>query len=103
MMPKHKVFHIVFFIVAINFLFACPCVIALIENKAQQSCSLYSSAELKKKLCRAHLEQLINPSTIVHSGKTLFLAPAVGRLGIPAAHQQDSNFAFFITSMRLNL
>jgi len=103
MMPRHKIFHIVFFIVAINFLFGCPTAYAFTENKAKLSCSACSQVELKKKYCQSHFKLDINPSAILHSSQTSFLAPASDHLLIWAAHHQGANRAPFTTSMRLNL
>ena len=103
MMPRHKIFHTLLFIVAINFLFGCPIAHALTENKAQLSCSMASQTEFKKRYCQAHFKQDINPSSVLNSAQTLFFTPTSDRLLIRAAQHQGTDCALFTTSMRLNL
>jgi len=103
MMPKHKVFHIVFFIVAINFLFDCPAASAFTEDTLQLRCSVSSVAELKKKYCQSHLKHGGSPLPVLPSPHNLFSEPASNCLCILAAFPLVNTYSPFQTSMRLNL
>jgi hypothetical protein len=103
MIPRHKVFHTLLFIVAINFLFGCPIANTFTENKAQLSCSVASQTELKKKYCQAHFKQDHSPSPVLNSAQNLFSASTSNRPCMRAALALVSSSAPFKTSMRLNL
>jgi hypothetical protein len=103
MIPSHKLFHIVFFIVALNFLIGCPTANALTGDTLQLSCSVSSAIELKKKYCQSHLKQAISPSPVLHSPHNLFSAPASNRLCLLAAFPLVNTSSPFEASVRLNL
>jgi len=102
-MPKHKIFHVVLFIAAINLLFGCPRASAFTENTLQLSCSVFSRAELKKKYCQAHFKQDISPSPVLNSAQNLFSTPASNRLCISELLPLINSPSPFQVSMRLNL
>ena len=103
MMPSHKVFHTVLFIVAINFLFGCPKCKCLYWEQSATKLQRGFSNGIKKKYCQAHFKQDISPSPVLNLAQTLFLAPASDHLLIRAAQHQGTDCALFTTSMRLNL
>ncbi|MBN2106117.1 MAG: hypothetical protein JW832_01720 [Deltaproteobacteria bacterium] len=96
-------FHIVFFIVAINFLFDCPAANAFARDTLQLRCSVSPASELKKKYCQSHFKQDISPLPVLPSPHDLFSFPASSRFCVHAAFPLVNIPTPFETSVRLNL
>jgi hypothetical protein len=103
MIPRHKVFHIVLFVLALNFLIGCPTAHALTPDTLQLSCSVSSSVDLKKKYSQSQYGQESSPTFFLSSQHTAFFLPASNRLCMQAAFFLVNCPAPFETSMRLNL
>lgn len=103
MIPKHALFHIVLFIVAMNGLFCCPGTHAFVEDTLQKSCCVFSHAEVKKKYCQAPCKHDITPSAILHPAQDLFSAPASNRLCVGVVLPPVNTPSPFQGSMRLNV
>jgi hypothetical protein len=103
LMPKHKIFHTVLFIAAINLLLCCPSAHALVENTLQKSCCVSSPVELKKHYCQTRCKQDIYNSLILHAVHDLFSAHVAIRHCIRTAHPLTTIPSPLQASMRLNL
>jgi hypothetical protein len=103
MIPKHKIFHTVLFIAAINVLLCCPSAHALVEHALQKSCCVSSHVELKKQYCQTRCKQDKCHSLIVHSVHDLFSATVAIRHSILTAHPLATIPSPLQASMRLNL
>lgn len=103
MIPRHKIFHIVFFVLALNFLLGCPTANALTGDTLHLSCSVSSSADVKKKYCQADTKHENTPSFVLTAQYTLFFNPAPNRRCIRTAFPLSNIPTPFETSMRLNL
>ncbi len=103
MIPRHKVFHIVFFIVALNFLFGCPGAIALTGDTLHLSCSVSSHADSKKNYCQTQHKQKSGTSYALNVQYTLFSPSAPNRPCFGAPFPFVTIPTPFENSMRLNL
>jgi len=103
MIPKHKIFHTVLFIAAINVLLCCPSAHALVENTLQKSCCVSSHVELKKQYCQTRCKQDNYHLLILHSVHDLFSASVSIRHCIRTALPLVNITSPFQDSMRLNL
>jgi hypothetical protein len=103
MMPKHKIFHTMLFIVAINVLFCCPRAHALVENTLQKSCCVSSHVELKNHYYQTRCKQDINHSLILDSAYNVFSVSVSIRHCLRPALPPVSDTSLFKASMRLNL